>query len=226
MILATSELDENLLIQNYKFSHDRVQQAAYVVIDESHKQVVHLQIGRNLLGKTLLERRSDQLFEIVDHLNHGIEIITDQVERDEIAKLNLLAGQKAKGAIAYNVAQNYLATGRAWLAASSWQSNYHLTLDLYTETTEIAYLCGEFEQVEDWAAIVLQEAKTVLDTVKVYEVKIQTNMAQSQPLKAIDTALQVLQKLGVSFSKHRVSQMFNLNLAQLSHSWVRNQSRT
>ncbi|MBM0745507.1 AAA family ATPase (plasmid) [Phormidium sp. CLA17] len=215
LILATSELDENLLIQNYKFSHDRVQQAAYVVIDESHKQVVHLQIGRNLLGKTLLERRSDQLFEIVDHLNHGIEIITDQVERDEIAKLNLLAGQKAKGAIAYNVAQNYLATGRAWLAASSWQSNYHLTLDLYTETTEIAYLCGEFEQVEDWAAIVLQEAKTVLDTVKVYEVKIQTNMAQSQPLKAIDTALQVLQKLGVSFFKTQSQSDVQLELGAI-----------
>lgn len=29
LILATSELDENLLIQHYKFSHDRVQQAAY-----------------------------------------------------------------------------------------------------------------------------------------------------------------------------------------------------
>ena len=198
LLLATSELDENLLIQNYKFSHDRVQQAAYDLIDESNKQIVHLQIGRNLLKEALAPRLSDRLFEIVDHLNHGIELITNQAERDEIAKLNLMAGQKAKAAIAYSVAKNYLTTGRAWLATYSWQTNYNLTLKLYVETTEAAYLCGEFEQVEHWAAIVLQEARTVLDTVKTYEIKIKTNMAQGQLLQAINAGLQVLQQLGIS----------------------------
>ncbi|MDF5708334.1 MAG: AAA family ATPase [Nostoc sp. S4] len=200
LLIATSELDENLLIQNYKFSHDRVQQAAYDLIDRSNKQIVHLQIGRNLLKEALADRQSDRLFEIVDHLNHGIELITNQVERDEIAKLNLIAGQKAKGAIAYGTAQNYLVMGRAWLA-SSWQTNYDLVLELYTETTEVAYLCGEFENVEHWAEAVLQKAKTVLDSVKVYEVKIQAYIAQGQPLNAIHTALQVLQQLGIRFSE-------------------------
>ncbi|MHC5894647.1 AAA family ATPase [Nostoc sp.] len=201
LIQPLSELDENLLIQEYKFLHDRVQQASYTLIDESQKQIVHLQIGRNLLEKTLPERLSDRLFEIVDHLNHGIELVADQLERNEIARLNLITGQKAKAAIAYSVSQNYLARGRAWLADSSWQTNYELTLELYTETTEVAYLCGEFEQVESWAVVVLQAAKTVLDIVKVYEVKIQTDIAQNQPLEAINTGLQVLQQLGISFSE-------------------------
>ncbi|MEH2297033.1 AAA family ATPase [Nostoc sp.] len=199
LIQPLSELDEDLLIQEYKFLHDRVQQAAYILIDESQKQVVHLQIGRNLLGKTLPERLSDRLFEIVDHLNHGIELVTDQPERNEIARLNLIAGQKAKAAIAYIVGKKYLATARVWLAACSWQTNYDLTLDLYLETTELAYLCGDFEQVESWVAIVLQEAKNILDIVKVYEVKIQTYIAQNHLLKAINTGLQVLQQLGISF---------------------------
>ncbi|MBD2096344.1 PAS domain S-box protein [Trichocoleus sp. FACHB-591] len=199
LIQPLSDLDEDLLVQEYKFLHDRVQQAAYALIDESCKQVVHLRIGHNLLKKTLPEQLSERLFEIVDHLNHGIELVCDQAERDEIAKLNLLAGQKAKGAIAYSTAGNYLATGRQWLEDFSWQTNYDLTLELYVEATEVAYLCGEFEQVEYWAAIVLQEAKTVLDTVKVYEVKIQTDIAQNQPLKATNTALQVLPQLEINF---------------------------
>jgi len=201
LIQPLSELDENLLIQEYKFLHDRVQQAAYALIDESQKRVVHLQIGRNLLEKTLPEKLSERLFEIVDHLNHGIELVTFQPERDEITKLNLLAGQKAKRAIAHTIAKKYLAKGREWLAASSWQTNYELTLELYLGTTEVSYLCGEFEQVESWVAIVVQESKTVLDSVKVYEVKIQTYIAQNQPLKAINTGLQVLQQLGISFPK-------------------------
>ncbi|WP_234017138.1 AAA family ATPase [Nostoc sp. 'Lobaria pulmonaria (5183) cyanobiont'] len=201
LIQPLSELDENLLIQEYKFLHDRVQQAAYALIDDSHKQIVHLQIGRNLLEKILPERRSERLFEIVDHLNYGIELVSDQIERNEIAQLNLIAGQKAKAAIAYSVAKKYLATARFWLAASSWQTNYDLTLDLYTETTEIAYLCGDFEDVEHWLSIVLQKAKTVIDTVKVYEVKIQIYVAQEQLSKAINTGLQVLSQLGIAILK-------------------------
>ncbi len=211
-IQPLSELDENLLVQEYKFLHDRAQQSAYDLIDDSHKQVTHLQIGRNLLEKTLLERISERLFEIVDHLNYGIELVTDRAERDEIARLNLMTGQKAKGAIAYSMAQNYLATGRAWLGASSWQTNYDLALDLYTETTEVAYLCGDFEQVECWAEIVLQEAKTVLDTVKVYEVKMQTNIAQGEQSKTINTALQVLQKLGINFPENPTQSDVQLEL--------------
>ena len=216
LIQPRYELDENLLIKEHKFLHDRVQQAAYALIDDSHKQIVHLQIGRNLLEKTLPERISERLFEIVDHLNHGIELVTEQAERNEIAKLNLMAGQKAKAAIAHRMAKKYLATGRAWLAASSWQTNYDLTLDLYSETTEVAYLCGDFEQVEYWVAIVLQEAKTVLDTVKVYEVKIQTDIAQNQSLKAIDTALQVLQQLGIGFPKKRSQSDIRLELKAIA----------
>jgi len=199
LIVPISELDQQLLVQDYRFLHDRVQQAAHALIDESQKQVVHLQMGRNLLEKALPEQRSERLFETVDHLNHGIELVTNQTERNEIAQLNLVAGQKAKAAIAYDVAKKYLATGRAWLAASSWQTNYDLTLELYSETTEVAFFCGDFADVESWMAIVLQEAKTVFDSIKVYEVKIQTQIAQEQLLEAINTGLQVLPQLGVSF---------------------------
>ncbi len=199
LILPKCELDENLLIQEYKFLHDRVQQAAYALIDESHRQVVHLQIGRNLLGKTSPDGILEKLFEIVDHLNHGIELVTAQPERDEIARLNLIAGQKAKAAIAYSMAQQYLATGRDWLAASSWQTNYDLTLDLYLETTEVAYLCGHFNEMERWANLVLQHAKSILDKVKVYEVKIQTCVAQNKLLEAIKIGQQALEMLEVNF---------------------------
>ncbi|MBD2463489.1 AAA family ATPase [Oscillatoria sp. FACHB-1407] len=216
LIQPLSELNENLFVQEYKFLHDRVQQAAYALIDEPQKQVVHLQIGRNLLGKMLPECLSEQLFEVVDHLNHGIELVTEQSERDEIARLNLMAGRKAKGAIAYTIAQKYLTTGRKCLSDSSWKTNYDLALELHVETTEIAYLCGEFEQVEYWSEIVLQEAKTFLDSIKIYEVKIQADMAQRQPLKAIGTALQVLQQLGIRFPEQPSQSDVQLELSAIT----------
>jgi PAS domain S-box-containing protein len=201
LIQPLSELDEDLLVQEYKFLHDRVQQAAYTLIDESQKQVVHLQIGRNLLEKTLPERLSDRLFEIVDHLNHGIELVTDRAERDEIAKLNLMAGQKARASAAFRAVFKFLTTGIKLLADDCWQCQYDLSLALYESAAETAYLCCDFEQMEQFSSIVRQQARTLLDKVKVYEVNIEAYIAQNNPLEAIKTALPVLEMLGVVFPK-------------------------
>ncbi|MEH2153301.1 AAA family ATPase [Nostoc sp.] len=198
LILATSELDENLLIQNYKFSHDRVQQAAYTLIDEEQLQTVHLQIGYCLLKSNEAETSSTNLFEVVDHLNLGRDLVTDQQERDKIARLNLIAGQKAKKASAHSAALQYLTIGIELLPADSWQFQYALTLALHEEATEAAYLCGDFQQMEQWAIAVLKYANTVLDKIKVYETKIQTCMVKYRQTEAIKIGLEVLGLLGIS----------------------------
>jgi predicted ATPase/signal transduction histidine kinase/CheY-like chemotaxis protein len=199
LILPASELDEELLIQDYKFLHDRVQEAAYALIDEAQKTAVHLQIGRMLLQNTAPSSLSEEIFEIVDHLNLGVELVTHQEERDEIAKLNLMAGKKAKAATAHGAALDYFNRGLKLLCADSWHSSYDLTLALYEEAVEAAYLNGDFEQMQLGAEVVLQQAKTLIDRVKVYEVKIQTCIAQSQQLEAVKIGLQALSLMGVEF---------------------------
>ena len=197
-ILPTSELDEQLLIQDYKFRHDRIQQAAYALIDETKKAAVHLQIGRLLWQQTAPEDLSEAIFAIVDHLNEGVELVAEQAERDEIARLNLMAGKKAKGATAYGAALNYLQKGQKNLSYDSWTTSYHLTLALYEEAAEVGYLCGNFAQMEVWADLVLQQATNLLDKVKTYEVKIQALMAQSKQMKAVKFGIEVLNLMGVN----------------------------
>ncbi len=197
LIQPLSDLDEDLLVQEYKFLHDRVQQAAYALIDESCKQVVHLQIGRNLLDKTSPEQRSERLFEIIDHLNQGLELVTAQAERTKIARLNLIAGQKAKSATAYEVAFQYFTTGLKLLNSESWQSEYDLTLALYSEAAEAAYLQGRFDEMEQLVEVVLARAKTVVDKVQAYDSRIQRYLSQSNLKEALKIGLEVLKLLGV-----------------------------
>jgi PAS domain S-box-containing protein len=197
LIQPLSELDENLLVQEYKFLHDRVQQAAYALIDESQKQVVHLQIGRNLLKKTLPEQLLERLFEIVDHLNHGIELVSDRAERNEIARLNLIAGQKAKAAAAYEAAFKYFTTGIQLLNSESWQSEYDLTLALYSEAAEAAYLQGCFDEMEQLVEVVLDRAKTVVDKVQAYDSRIQGYSSQGNLKETLKTGLEALKLLGI-----------------------------
>ncbi|MEH2039990.1 AAA family ATPase [Nostoc sp.] len=197
LILSTSELDENLLIQHYKFSHDRVQQAAYRLIAAEQKQAVHLKIGYLLLQSSEPETIPHKLFEVIDHLNIGLNLVTDQQERHKIARLNLIAGQKAKKALAHSAALQYLTTGIELLATDSWQFQYDLTFALHEEATEAAYLCGDFQQMEQWAIFVIEYANTVLDKIKVYETKIYTCMAQGEHRKAIKIGLKILEFLGI-----------------------------
>ncbi|MBD2564776.1 MULTISPECIES: AAA family ATPase [Nostoc] len=198
LIQPISELDENLLVQEYKFLHDRVQQAAYALIDESQKLGVHLQIGRNLLEKTSPEQRAERLFEIVDHLNYGTELISEQSQRNEIAKLNLQAGQKALAATAYEAAFKYFNAGLKLLDVESWQCEYDLTLALHSEATEAAYLSGHFDEMERLVEEVLNRAKTALDKVKAYDSRIQAWLARGNPKEALKAGLEVLQLLGIS----------------------------
>jgi len=197
LIQPLSDLDEDLLVQEYKFSHDRVQQAAYALIDESQKQVVHLQIGGNLLEKTSPEQRSDRLFEIIDHLNQGLELVTARSERTEIARLNLMAGQKAKAATAYEAAFKYFTTGLKLLNSESWQSEYNLTLALYSEAAEAAYLQGRFDEMEQLVEVVLDRAKTVVDKVQAYDSIIQGYLSQGNLKEVLKTGLEALKLLGI-----------------------------
>jgi predicted ATPase/signal transduction histidine kinase/tRNA A-37 threonylcarbamoyl transferase component Bud32 len=182
----------------YRFLHDRVQQAAYSLIPEEEKKVTHLKIGELLLRKTQREElESNIIFDIVNQLNVGIDKLTEPSEKDELARLNLIAGRRAKAAAAYEGTFKYLNIGIELLPGDSWHHQYNLTLTFYELATEAAYLTGKFEQMEEWADIVLQEAKTILDQVKVYEVKIQTLIAQAKLLEAIKLGLQVLELLDI-----------------------------
>lgn len=187
----------NELTVDYKFLHDRIQQAAYSLIPAEQKQIVHRQVGQLLLQNTPLHRRAGKIFDIVNQLNWATELIKSQSERDELAQLNLVAGKKAKASAAYESAFKYLNVGLGLLGEDNWLRQYDLTLELCVEVAEAAYLSAEFEQMETLVQVVLQQAKNLLDKVKVYEVKIQACQAQNKPQEAIKTATSVLKLLGV-----------------------------
>ncbi len=186
-------------LPKYKFLHDRIQQAAYSLIPDNQKRSTHLKIGQLLLQNTSEAEREERIFDIVNHLNVGVELITQEAQREQLARLNLVAGKKAKAATAYSAGVEYFNSGRELLTANSWLHPYELTLALYTEAAEVAYLSGDFDQMEKLALVVENCAKRLLDKVKVYEVQMQAYMAQNNLQEALNTGLQVLKQLGVEF---------------------------
>ncbi|OKH41240.1 serine/threonine protein kinase [Calothrix sp. HK-06] len=184
-------------IVNYKFLHDRVQQAAYSLIPEEKKQATHLKIGQLLQDNLSDIEREEKLFDIIGHLNLGIELITQPRQKEDLAQLNLAAGQKARNSTAYSAARTFVQTGLELLTANCWESQYELTLNLHVLATETAYLNGDLEGMEKMALKVLQEAQMVLDKVKVYEIQIGAQTLQSNVLEAVTIGRKALGQLGI-----------------------------
>ncbi len=61
--------------ENYKFIHDRVQQAVYSLIPESSKSEWHWQIGQLLWQASTASDGDKRIFEVVDHLNLGLNCL-------------------------------------------------------------------------------------------------------------------------------------------------------
>ncbi|MBD2183160.1 AAA family ATPase [Planktothrix sp. FACHB-1355] len=186
---------------SYKFLHDRVQQAAYSLIPDEQKKETHLKIGKLLLEKTAKFGLQENIFDIVNQLNIGVDFITSVAEKEELAKLNLLAGRKALAATAYDAAVRYLNVGLQLLAPDCWDSQYELARDLFVETTAAEYLNTNFERAKQLSDVVIQQARDLIEKIPIYERKIQFHIAQNQMQSALDTALPVLQKLGVYLPK-------------------------
>ena len=100
----------------YKFVHDRVQEAAYSLIPEQSRDAAHLRIGRLLAACTPQQKREEAIFQIVNQMNRGANLITSSDEREQLAELNLAAGKRAKASTAYTSALSYFIDGATLLA--------------------------------------------------------------------------------------------------------------
>ena len=131
-----------------------------------------------------------------------------------MANLNLIAGQKAKAATAYEAAVNYLNVGMELLSQDSWESRYDLTFNFYLEAAEAEYLNANLERAEILCDRALQKAKTILEQVNLYVLKIRIYLAKNQINHGLDTGLQVLKMLGVTLSE---SPPQELNIEELAN---------
>jgi len=112
---------------DYRFLHDRIQQAAYSLIREEHRAETHLRIGRALLASAMADQLAERLFDVANQLNRGAALLIDRDEKSQVATINLRAGRKAKASAAYESGLAYFSAGMALLDERDWGGQYGLT---------------------------------------------------------------------------------------------------
>jgi PAS domain S-box-containing protein len=184
----------------YKFVHDRVHEAAYALIPRSERAAAHLQIGRVLAAGTAPEALEEVIFDVVNHFNRGLALITAQDERERVAGLNIMAGKRAKSSTAYASARNYLVQATALFAPDAWSLRYEETFELYLLLSECEYLAGNFDAADALFDLILAGACSDLDSAKVHSLRIKLYQVAGKYDKGLAVALSALRTFGVGFA--------------------------
>ena len=147
----------------YAFVHDRIQEAAYSQVPEADRAPLHLRIGRLLHASLAPDAPADEVFGVISQLNRALQLVRDDDERAALRRLNVAAGKKAKSAIAYSNARDFLSTAADLLPNDAWSRDYTETFDLYLTLAECEFLAGSFAVSDALFATILTHARSNID---------------------------------------------------------------
>ncbi|UOD28293.1 AAA family ATPase [Massilia violaceinigra] len=188
---------------NYRFAHDRVREGAYSMIAPSSLPERHLHIGRLLRENAAPEALDQHVFDIVHHLNRARAAMSAPRELRELARLNALAGVKARNAIAYDSARNYFSLAAGLTPARAWKDDLDGTYAMYAALAECEYLCGHLERAGRLFDLLVEQARSRIDLARVALLRLAVYQLRGRFDQAVAVALDALALFGVGFPSVR-----------------------
>ncbi len=185
---------------SYRFLHDRVQQAAYALIDAQRMQSVHLSVGWLMLQNASADERDRRLIDIVAHLNAGRALIDTPEDRLRLAYLNRDAGGRARRSAAYEAALGYLKVGLELMPEDAWLSVPDLARSLALELQQCTYLTGRFDEADQWTEVLLERAPSDLERTQILATRTRQYATMGRMDASIQSAIQGLALLGMSLN--------------------------
>ncbi|HQI17957.1 MAG TPA: adenylate/guanylate cyclase domain-containing protein, partial [Leptospiraceae bacterium] len=185
---------------DYRFVHDQVHNAAYTLLNDDHRRQNHLRIGRTLLANLPFAERDDRILEITHHFNQGRELILDAEERLRLIELNIQAGKKARDASAYEEALRLFGVAFDVLPPDAAEKHYDIYMQVHRDLGEINYILNDPKNADKYFSKILEKAKSPLEKVRVYELKIAMSAGRGERAEAIRLGLEVLGLLGVKLT--------------------------
>ena len=193
------------LAVRYRFQHDRVQQAAYSLLDEGERAGAHLKIGRLLRRAPGGDREDDSvdrtIFEVVNHLNLGRALMADPAERLDLARLDHAAGLRAKRATAYAIAASYF---QASLDLRGGDETGPAAREAFETRRELAlclFLAGEVERAFVMCEGLAARAPDRRSRAQAYGLRALILEYQARMPEVIETLRQALAELGVELPR-------------------------
>ena len=191
----------------YRFLHDRVQEAAYLLIGEDSRARMHLQIARLLLSNIPSAQLEESIFEVVSQFNRAAHLLTKRAERKQVAALNLIAGRRAKASTAYASALTYVSAGRSLLEEKDWVQNYELIFSIEYLLAECELLTADMQAAESRLSELERRASTSHHRAIVTRLRITLYTTLDRSERSVEICLDYLRCAGTHWSSNPVSQI-------------------
>ena len=188
------------------FVHDRVQEAAYSLIPKEERAQLHLRIGRALAAAIAPEKLPEMIFEVVNQLNRGTALITSQDERERLAELNLIAGQRAKASSAYASALTYLSAGAALLQDDAWTRRQQLAFALQLHAAGCELWMGTLPSAEQRLMALAARADGTVQRAAVASRRVELYVLSGAIEHAVEVGLEYLRQVGIDWLPHPTRQ--------------------
>ena len=121
---------------SYKFAHDRVQQAAFGLLNEETAAQAHFDIGHSMWTRWRADSAAINIFDLLAHLNAASGLAASVPERLALAELNLTGAKEAKRAAAHNIARDYLDWAWQLLGTAPWVAHPALARQVQLEVMD------------------------------------------------------------------------------------------
>ena len=181
----------------FEFSDEKIRQAAIEQLSSKARRKARLAIARSFYAQADENTIEKIIYEIADHYNEGFRYIESEEEFCRVARLNLIAGRKAKNSAAYQAAIWYLSMGIGLLKPDKWERHDDLTRNLYMEAAEAEYLSTNFDRAKLLANEILQHSRNLLESIRTYELLILLYTAQNSNTEALEAGLKSLETLNI-----------------------------
>ncbi len=183
----------------FKFSHDRLQQAAYERLEVENLPRIHLSIGRLMLSQRGGSER--RLFEIIAHLNRGRPLIDDMAELIYLIKADLAAAKMALAAGSYELSAKNLCLAMKFLPEDAWTLEYETVYELYATCAHCAWLVANLREAERLYDALVEHAKPGVDAVRAQVLRVDFYQHCSRPDKALVFGTAGLVQFGMMHGK-------------------------
>ena len=197
----------------YRFQHDRIQQAAIDLLSAEEKIDTHFKVGNLLLKNTPDTLLDEKIFDIVNHFDQSTQLATDPALRLRLAELNIKAAIRAKNAIAYASALNYITVAQEFLGGLA-QGNRQLLFRILAERAECEHLNGNDEAAENFYQQALSKAANENEQALIFEAMIHFYTNAGNFKLAYNTGRQALKLFGVSLPASFIPPLFLADLAR------------
>ena len=185
----------------FKWAHDKVQEAALALLEPTELREVEYIVGDVLLERLSAAELEEMIFIVADLVDqHPNPAVLPVEKQRRIRTLNADAGRKASEASAFRSSSIYYRRSIDMMDKNCWKTDYELALQLHSACAEACFASGDYDAMQTNCDEVLSNAsRAFVDKRRVYCCLLYSILALDNVQDAQDLCVEILAKLGCRF---------------------------